>query len=282
LHIRADLHVHTRASDGDLDPEQVVSQARYSGIDAVAVTDHDTVAGTQEALASAQKHGIEVIAGVEISAIFEPGTLHILGYFPSYPHGFEQALKPLQEARKLRFPRMIEKLNRLGIGVSLEDVLKIAGTAQIGRPHIAKALIGKGFVRDFEEAFSRYLAKGRPAYVEKEKMTPGEAIRTILAYKGIPVLAHPFTLELEKSELRRFIRELAGLELMGIEICYPEHTRSQKRLFTQIAQEHGLLVTGGTDFHGPGPGGLTIGACGLDAEGLRVFRERLYQRPSSG
>ncbi|MCK9263500.1 MAG: PHP domain-containing protein [Deltaproteobacteria bacterium] len=281
MHIRADLHVHTRASDGDLDPEQVVSQARYSGIDAVAVTDHDTVAGTQEALDSAKKHGIEVIAGVEISAVFEPGTLHILGYFPSYPQGFEQALKPLQEARKLRFPRMVEKLNRLGIDISLEDVLRIAGNAQVGRPHIAKALINKGSVRDFDEAFSRYLAKGRPAYVEKEKMSPREAVRTILAHNGIPVLAHPFTLDLEKPEFRRFIRELADYGLMGIEISYPEHTRSQKRFFTQIAQEHGLLVTGGTDYHGPGQGGLTIGSCGLDAEALRVFRERLYQRPSS-
>lgn len=281
MHIRADLHVHTRASDGDFDPEQVVSQARNSGLEAVAVTDHDTTAGTQEALASAQKHGIEVIAGVEISAIFEPGTLHILGYFPSYPHGFEQALKPLQEARKLRFPRMIEKLNMLGIGISLDDVLKIAGNAQIGRPHIAKALIGKGSVRDFEEAFSRYLAKGRPAYVEKEKMSPEEAIRVILAHGGIPVLAHPFTLELEESKFRRFIRELADYGLIGIEISYPEHTRSQKRLFTRIAQEHGLLVTGGTDYHGPGSGGPTIGACGLGAKALEVFRERLYQRPSS-
>ena len=281
MHIRADLHVHTRASDGDLDPEQAVSQARFSGLDTVAVTDHDTVAGTQEALDSAKKHGIEVIAGVEISAVFEPGTLHILGYFPSYPQGFEQALKPLQEARKLRFPRMVEKLNRLGIDISLEDVLKIAGNAQVGRPHIAKALINKGSVRDFDEAFSRYLAKGRPAYVEKEKMSPREAVRTILAHNGIPVLAHPFTLDLEKPEFRRFIRELADYGLMGIEISYPEHTRSQKRLFAQIAREHGLLITGGTDYHGPGQGGLTIGAYGLDKEALSVFRERLYQRSSS-
>src|SRR5690606_1357125 len=143
----------------------------------------------------------------------------------------EQALKPLQEARKLRFPRMVEKLNKLGIDISLEEVLKIAGDAQVGRPHIAKVLIDKGSVRDFDEAFSRYLAKGRPAYVEKEKMSPREAIQTILAHKGVPVLAHPFTLELEKPELRRFIRELADYGLMGIEVSYPEHTRSQKRLF---------------------------------------------------
>ena len=278
MHIKADLHVHTRASDGDLDPAEIVSQAHYSGLDAVAVTDHDTVTGTVEALEAARGLGIEVIAGVEISAVFEPGTLHILGYFPSYPEGFEQVLRPLQEARDLRYPRIVGKLRQMGIDVSLDDIQEIAGSAQIGRPHIAKALIRKGFVRDFEDAFSRYLAKGRPAYVDKEKMSFSEAIRAILDHGGVPVLAHPFTLELPKAELLSFIRELVDCGLQGIEISYPEHTRAQKRLFAEIAREHGLLVTGGTDYHGQGHGGLMIGAYGLDKQGLELLRERLYQK----
>lgn len=276
MHIKADLHVHTRASDGDLDPGEVVSQARYSGLDAVAVTDHDTVAGTAETLEAARRCGMEAIAGVEISAVFEPGTLHILGYFPSYPEGFEQALKPLQEARIIRCPRIIGKLKELGMDVSLDDVKRIAGSAQIGRPHIAKALIRKGLVRDFDEAFSRYLAKGKPAYVDKEKMSCSEAIRAILAHRGLPVLAHPFTLELPKAELRKFVRDLTDHGLAGIEVSYPEHTRAQKRFFTEMAREYDLLVTGGTDYHGQGHGGMMIGSHGLDMQGLQKFRERLY------
>ena len=279
MRIRADLHVHTRASDGDLEPAEVVSRAGSIGLEMLSVTDHDTLAGVQEAIDASRGTRVEVVPGVEISARFEPGSLHMLGYFPSFPTGFEQVLKPLQQARDARCPRILEKLRYLGIEVTPAEVIAVAGSAQVGRPHIARVLIDKGAVRDFDEAFSRYLAKGRPAYVEKEKMGPREAIRAILEHGGLPVLAHPFTLGLGGRELRTFLRELASDGIAGIEIPYPEHTPAHRRLFYRAARELNLLVTGGTDYHGPGRGGPDIGGCGLDARAVLKFRERLHRGP---
>ena len=162
MHVRADLHIHTQASDGDLSPGQVVSLAEYSGLDAIAVTDHDTLSGARDAIEAAAGSAILSIPGVEISVTYDPGTLHILGYFPSFPEGFENVLKRLQDARTVRLPKMIEKLNSLGVDISVSDVTDDARDGQIGRPHVAKILVEKGYVRDFDEAFTRYLAKGNP------------------------------------------------------------------------------------------------------------------------
>jgi hypothetical protein len=276
VHVRADLHIHTQASDGDLSPGQVVSLAEYSGLDAIAVTDHDTLSGARDAIEAAAGSAILSIPGVEISVTYDPGTLHILGYFPSFPEGFENVLKRLQDARTVRLPKMIEKLNSLGVDISVSDVTDDARDGQIGRPHVAKILVEKGYVRDFDEAFTRYLAKGKPAYVEKDRMSSREAIETILGYGGLPVLAHPFTLGLSPSEAKDFVGNLAGKGLKGIEIFYPDHTRAQKKLYAGIAREFGLVVTGGTDFHGAGKKGVSLGEYGLDKEGLASFLERLY------
>ncbi|MFY9398370.1 MAG: PHP domain-containing protein [Desulfomonilia bacterium] len=277
MRIRADLHVHTRASDGDLMPAEVVSRACSAGLHAISITDHDTLAGLREAIDASRGTQVQVVPGVEISARFEPGSLHMLGYFPSFPEGFEQVLKPFQQAREARCPRILEKLKDLGIEITPAEVTAVAGGAQIGRPHIARVLIEKGVVGNFDEAFSRYLAKGRPAYVEKEKMDPGEAIGAILEHGGLPVLAHPFTLGLGGGELRDFLRELAGDGLAGIEIPYPDHTPVHRRLFSRTAKELDLLVTGGTDYHGPGRDGPDIGACGLETRELERFLERLHR-----
>jgi 3',5'-nucleoside bisphosphate phosphatase len=277
LHIRADLHLHTTASDGDLSPDRIASLAQASGLDAIAITDHDTVAGASAAEELGKRYGIRIIPGVEISIAYGPGTLHILGYFPTYPRGFETMLERLQHARVVRLPMMIEKLNALGMDITASDVTDIAKEGQIGRPHVAKALLRKGYVRDFEDAFSRYLGKGKPAYVEKDRMGSGEAIETIRSHGGMPVLAHPFTLGLDKKEVKGFIEGLTGQGLQGIEIFYPDHTKPQKKLYLGIAQELGLVATGGTDFHSPIPGGTPPGAYGLDKNGYTLFLERLYR-----
>jgi predicted metal-dependent phosphoesterase TrpH len=225
----------------------------------------------------AEKHGVRNISGVEVSIAHDPGTLHILGYFPAYPAAFEALLERLQNARLVRLPKIIERLHSLGMEITVSEVEEIANGGQVGRPHVAKALMRKGYVRDFEEAFNRYLAKGRPAYVEKDRMGSAEAIQAITGSGGMPVLAHPFTLELDKGELRAFVKGLKDQGLKGMEIFYPDHTKPQKKLYQEIAAALGLVVTGGTDFHSPLPGGTRPGEYGLDRNGYLLFLETLYR-----
>lgn len=267
----ADLHTHTTASDGDLTPTQLIARGKSRGLAALAITDHDTLKGVEEGLAAGEACGMRVIPGIEISAVYEPGTLHMLGYFPDYPVGLEEDLQQVQQGRKDRFPKIIERLHAHGLTITLEDVKAIAGEAQIGRPHIAKALIQKGYVKDFEEAFDRWLAKGKPAYVSKEKLSWEEAVRLIRAHGGVPVLAHPFTLEIGDEELRKLVAAMQSGGLLGIEVYYPEHTHAQTRLYRDIAQSLGLVVTGGTDFHAPDRNSADLGATGLDEAHLRVL-----------
>lgn len=264
-----------------MSPEEVVLAARYSGLDVVAITDHDTISGVKETLNAASGTGVHVIPGVEISIAYDPGTLHVLGYFPSYPHAFEAILEPLQKARTERLPRIIEKLNGLGIDISIPDVVDIAREGQIGRPHIAKVLVNKGHVATFDEAFTRFLAKGKPAYVEKHRMSSLEAIESIIAHGGLPVLAHPFTLQLSEDKLDEFIESLVDQGLKGIEIFYPDHTKAQKKLYCDLARKFRLVATGGTDFHGTNQRGMTLGKFGLDAERLEPFLKRLLRHPES-
>jgi predicted metal-dependent phosphoesterase TrpH len=271
---KADLHVHTRASDGDLSPEEIVGLAGKRDLLAVAITDHDTTTGAPLALQAGRKLNVNVIAGIEISAVYDPGTLHMLGYFKEFPSGLEDDLEKIQKGRLDRFPRIIERLNGLGLDITIEDVSRIAGDAQIGRPHIAKALIKKAYVNDFDEAFDKYLGKGKPAYVEKEKLTWEEAIELIKRHRGISVLAHPFTLELEKNDLKILIINMKKAGLSGMEVYYPEHTHEQTKLYKIIAKEAGLILTGGTDFHTP-ERGASLGDCGIGKDGLKIILEHL-------
>jgi hypothetical protein len=275
LQICADLHTHSNASDGDLSPEVLVAQAASIGLAAIALTDHDTLAGVPHALNSRRNQAIQVIAGVEISAEYEPGTLHLLGYFPAYPDGLELALNEAQAARKKRIPKVIEKLNALGCILTEEDVMTEAGEAQIGRPHIAKALLKKRYVRSFDEAFHEYLGKGKKAYVPKEKMTGEKAISLIIRYGGLPVLAHPCTLSLGTKETEAFIIGLKEAGLAGVEAYYPDHTPELTARYASLASSLGLLVTGGTDFHGPYRNAFSLGDYGLDKERLTIFLKGL-------
>ena len=255
-----DLHVHTTASDGTMSPEEVVRYAKDRGLKAIAITDHDTVDGVPRALEEGRRTGIEVVEGVELSVDTPRGTCHLLGYFvdPS-DDGFREKLRVVQRARAERNLRMIERLRELGVELSLEEVRAIAPHGQLCRPHFALAMAKKGYVQSVDEAFERYLKKGGPAYVEKFKFTPEEAIESIRRAGGLPVLAHPFTLELEQQELEAFVRRLREQGLEGIEVYYPDHTEEQRAFYRQLAERYDLAITGGTDFHGASKEGIDLG-----------------------
>ena len=246
-----DLHCHSNASDGSLSPTELVKLAHSLGLQAVALTDHDTLGGLQEAMLASRTIDIELIPGVEISAEFPHGTMHILGYFVwDGRDSLSTSLDRLQKARAERNPRMVDSLNELGFTISLEDVAKFSGGGQIGRPHMAQALLEKGYVSSFHEAFDRYLAKGKPAYVEKFRFSPADAVTMIRKAGAVPGLAHPFTLDLEPPDLESVVFDLKGSGLEAIEVYSPEHTNEQVEIYQKIARQFDLAVTGGTDFHG--------------------------------
>ncbi len=247
-----DLHLHTTASDGVLSPSEIVRYAREQGLQAVAITDHDTIDGNAEALDEGAKLGLEVISGVEISAQFDLGSMHILGFFIDIGNtALKERLALLQETRAQRNPKMVEKLRKLGVDLTYDEILHASGGGQVGRPHFAHVLLTKGYVNTVQEAFDRYLGKGAPAYVDKFRFDPKEAMGLIREAGGIPVLAHPFTLHIPSPhQLDALLGELVPLGLMGIEVFYPEHTKDQISLYKDLAQKHDLLVTGGSDYHG--------------------------------
>jgi hypothetical protein len=255
-----DLHVHSTASDGTLTPLQLVERAAAHGVSCFALTDHDTVDGLAEACAAGERAGVAVIPGIEISAACDRGTFHLLGYFIRYAdRNFQATLTALQEARRQRNPKIIAKLNELGIPITLEEVTAQSGGGQIGRVHIARALVAKGWVSTVSDAFGRYLAKGRQAYFKKAFLTPVEAIEMIRRAGGAAVIAHPFSLEMTEAELRTVLQNLKKNGLAGLEVYYPMHTPEQTEFYARLAEEYGLLKTGGTDFHGENKPGVELG-----------------------
>ncbi len=280
-----DLHTHSTASDGSFPPREVVRLAKERGLEALALTDHDTIDGLPEAMAAGQDFGIEVIPGIEISARHDTGSMHILGYFLDYKSEvLARRLDVLKQARKDRNPQIIAKLNDLGMAVTMEQVQRISGGGQVGRPHIARALYEKGYVRSMQEAFDIYLGNNGKAYVSKYRFPPEEALSMIRDARGIPVLAHPFTLGLNTSEtLRPLLKELKALGLAGIECYYPEHSPVQEAFYLSLARELGLLITGGSDFHGDNKPEVSLGRVTCQARltydlltALKQWREGIW------
>ena len=279
-----DLHVHSNASDGSYAPAEVVRQAKEGGLAAMALTDHDTVDGLPEAVAAGQRLGVEVIPGVEISAQFPGGTMHIVGLLIEYHDGLlDRRLAVLKQARIDRNPQIIKKLNDLGIAITMARVEEISGGGQVGRPHIARALMEAGYVSSIQEAFDKYLAYQRPGYVSKFRFPPNEALAMIREAKGIPVLAHPFTLNLAAVSLKNLIIELKAQGLAGLEVFYSEHTPEQEALYLKLARELDLLVTGGSDYHGQNKPEITLGSMASQknltydlVEALKAWRNRTY------
>lgn len=255
-----DLHLHTTASDGVMTPSEIVNYAKNKGLLAIAITDHDTIEGLEEGLFEGERIGLEVIPGIEISAEHSPGSMHLLGFFIDIHHPtLKERLGYLQRARAERNPKMVEKLKKLGIDITFDEVLKASGGGQVGRPHFAQVLLEKGYVRSFQEAFDRFLKKGASAYVEKMRFSAEESIHFINEANGVAVLAHPNTLQLNGySELENLILRLVKRGLRGIEAYYPEHSALEVTQYKTLAERHGLLVTGGTDYHGIEKNGLDI------------------------
>jgi len=252
-----DLHIHSTASDGTLTPSAIVSLALDLQLGAIAITDHDTIAGSKEALDQGIPASLQFVTGVEISAtpLLKDGpasSYHILGYFIDLGNPeLNRLLEKLQAARSARNPEIIKKLQASGFDISLEEVRVQAGDGQLGRPHIAQTLLSKGYVESFDHAFAAYLSKGRSAYVDKFRIDCPRAIEIITGAGGIPVLAHPGLLGLESDEaLEALLAALKEMGLLGLEVLYPNHTAEQIARFTDLAAAQDLLITGGTDFHG--------------------------------
>jgi predicted metal-dependent phosphoesterase TrpH len=247
-----DLHVHSTASDGRLTPEAVVRKAAELGLKVISLTDHDSIAGVVPALKAAKEFpGLTFIPGVEISTDLLDGEAHILGYFIDYTDAaLEQALQKFRDSRFNRGRKMVEKLATLGINIDWARVREIAGDGAIGRPHIARAMLEKGYITTFEEAFQKYIDHGGPAYVEREKMTPAEAVALVVRSRGLPVLAHPFTVK----DPEAMVRQLKPAGLVGIEAYYKDNTPEATSATLNLAEKYGLIPTGGTDYHGIGDG----------------------------
>ncbi len=261
-----DLHIHSTASDGSLTPSQIIALAQKNGVRAISITDHDTLAGIKQLLDIPQNGGPEWISGVEVSC--EPpdqfkylGSIHLLGYgFSVYDKKLNTTLDAAQRARKSRNPKIIERLNSLGIDISLDQVKERFGADQTGRPHIAELLKEKGIVKTFREAFDKYLAKDKPAYVKKYKVSCEQAIQIILEAGGIPVLAHPGLLDVKGTgELAVFLDMLIGYGLEGIEVYYTDHDPKMMKFLHDLACEKQLMITGGSDFHGTFNKGVELG-----------------------
>jgi predicted metal-dependent phosphoesterase TrpH len=246
----ADLHCHSTSSDGRLTPTQLVDLAAERGLKVLALTDHDSVEGVEEAVRAAERHsGLTLIPGVEISTDIPGAEVHVLGYFLS-PEDQElrETLARLREARVGRGQRMVEKLRAMGIDIEWERVKAIAGDASVGRPHVAQALLEKGHISSIAEAFDRFIGRTGPAYAEREKMTPAQVV-TFLARKGyMPILAHPADLD----NLDEMLRELKAVGLVGMEVYYQDYDEATIDRLRATARQHDLLATGGSDFHGFG------------------------------
>lgn len=248
---RIDLHLHTTHSDGSLRPSEVLTLAKQANVSALAITDHDITTGIPEAMATGETLGIEVIPGVEISSFDGKSELHILGYCVRWQDAaFNQRLATLRESRHRRNPLIIERLREAGLDVNYEEVRALAGTESVGRPHIAQLLMQKKYVSSAKEAFDRYLAEGRPAYVARELPTPAEAISWIREAKGVAVLAHPTWVKESGEGLRTCVTTLKEAGLGGIEVHYSTHSKSQTAGYLDLAHRLDLLITGGSDFHG--------------------------------
>jgi len=239
----------------------------------IAITDHDSVDGVSEALSAAQGTDLEVIPGIEINTDYPGSEVHLLGYYVDYTSRILVAtLRRLRESRRHRAERMIRKLAEIGLLVDLDRVREIAGKGTIGRPHIARALVECGYVRSIPEAFARYIGRNGPAYVERFKLTPEDAIRLILDAGGVPVLAHPL-------DCKVLIAPLAAVGLMGLEAYYTGYTEEQTSLLVAEAKALGLIVTGGSDFHGPDvTPGITLGGVKVPCTVVEMLKARRRSR----
>ncbi len=252
-----DLHIHSTASDGTLEPLEIIDAALAAGLSAISITDHDTTDGCKKVLSQSPHPALDFLTGVEISAAFPSivtvtGSIHILGYdIDVHNTRLNHHLAELRAARNDRSPRIIQRLNQIGIPLSTEDIAPFARGSQTGRPHIAQAMVHKGYAASINEVFDKYIGKNGSAFVDKERISCRLAIELITDAGGIPVLAHPGLIDLPgQHSLEELLDVLIDQGILGIEAYYPGHSRQETGLYSDFARSHGLLVTGGSDFHG--------------------------------
>jgi predicted metal-dependent phosphoesterase TrpH len=249
-----ELHCHTTYSDGTLTPGELVQKAIAAGVRALAITDHDTISGWEEAFAAAKHYELEIVPGLELSTVHRDRSLHILGFYPQP----ERLCAPLQErleGRKRRSRQMVEKLAELGYPIELPSMGE--GMAP-GRPHIANALVRAGYVQSAQEAFERWLGDDQPAHVHYEKFSIAEGIGLLRSSGAVPIWAHPYLFR--GGAVEEVLEELVAVGLMGVEVYHPGHSPSQMRRLEAFCSQYNLLMTGGSDYHGPSPDGKKAGS----------------------
>jgi hypothetical protein len=294
---QVDLHCHTTASDGALTPSDLIERGARLGLKVIAITDHDATTGVEEALATGENLAVEVIPGVEINTDVPGSEVHILGYFVDHTDPvLNGTLLCLREGRVGRARRMAELLAEMGAPVGFDRILELAGEGAVCRPHVAQALVEAGHVATYDEAFARYIGRNGPAYVERLKLTPTEACGLIRSAGGLPVLAHPVYFDRLGAmrtpfDLDSGLEELKAAGLAGIEVYYPGYDAIAIEHLLKQARRHGLLVTGGTDFHGIRPNEPDLGGVYVPIKAVRRLREtwavlnaatREGQSPSTG
>jgi 3',5'-nucleoside bisphosphate phosphatase len=275
--LKADLHTHSNKSDGMLAPAEVLQRFHEAGFDLLALTDHDTYAGYLEARDKAAEIGLELISGVEVSTLHQGVDVHILAYGFEPNEDFSGMLDEIQDERIIRAEKILRNLHDLwGFELTMEMIYRIAGKRQqVGRPHIARAMVENGYVNGVQEAFDRYLGNHSPAYLPKDSYTPREVVDAVRRAGGVTVLAHPFLLE---SDFMMLDIIEAGVD--GIEAHYIEHTEGQVRFYSTIAQKYGLIRTGGSDFHGFKPSDTDFGKYSAPAYCIGELKERIQRRRS--
>ena len=271
-----DLHTHSTASDGLLAPAELVKQARDAGLALIALTDHDTTNGLEDALRAGLANQIEVIPGIEVNTEISGAEVHVLGYFLGYQQpAFQHTLQTLRAMRVTRAQRMVEKLRALGLTITWERVRELAA-GTVGRPHVAAALVEKGYADSVADAFNRYLYHGGPGYVPRYKLSPLDACRLIQSVHGLPVLAHPAQL----PDLDTLLASLTQAGLAGLEVYYGDYSPETVGRLHALAEQHHLIPTGGSDYHGPGIHPTPLGARQVPAESAERLRALAAERRS--
>jgi predicted metal-dependent phosphoesterase TrpH len=270
-----DLHTHSDESDGTFTPSEVVRRAAELGLDVVALTDHDTTAGLEEAGEAAREVGVELVPGVEFSAEYEGTSIHVLCYWMDVSNEeLQTALKRLRDDRFRRGEMMIEKLQALGFDISFERVRRIAGGGNIVRPHVAQAMVEAGIVADEAEAFDRYIADGGPAHVPKHALDPLDSVDLIGRAGGVCVLAHPGMWGDQTSVPDDLIASMAGRGMVGLEVDHTDHTPEQRATYRAMAERLGLVATGGSDCPGTRYDPIRLGSSLCDPEQFAALRAR--------
>lgn len=270
-----DLHVHTNSSDSTFTPAEVIKIAKEEGLVALGITDHDSVSALAAMSSMGEKVGLEIVPGVELSAEMDGEEIHILGYFISWEEGwFREKLAELTKAREERAREIVRRLKTLKVELDFETIKELSGEGSIGRLHIARALVKTGYVKHPAEAFRLYLGEGKPAYVRKFPLTPGEALEMIKSLKGLSSLAHPGLLRNNQLNNDKLILELIKLGVDALEVYHSEHSKAKAANFLELCRRHNLLITGGSDCHGLGKGEKLLGKVKLPYAYLTALKER--------